>query len=152
MIKLVCVGKIKDKNLKSLVDDYLVKINHYHKTEIIEVNDVPIVDDEKTVLDKEANNVLKHIKDKDYVILLDLHGNQSDSVKFASHLDKLFISNSNITFVIGGSLGVGKALIERSNERLSLSQMTFLHQMTRLILLEQIYRCFKINNNETYHK
>ena len=152
MIKLVCVGKIKNKHLEALINDYIEKINHYHKIKVIEVKDEPIKDNNKSVLDKEADNVLKHIESNDYVILLDLHGKQIDSVKFASKLDKLFISKSTITFVIGGSLGLGDALVKRSNERLSLSEMTFLHQMTRLIILEQIYRCFKINNNETYHK
>lgn len=152
MIRLVCVGKIKNKNLQALIDDYKEKINHYHKFEIIEVKDEPIIDDEKSVLDKEASNVLKQIKDNEYVILLDLHGKQQDSIEFAKHIDKLFIQKSTITFVIGGSLGVGDALIKRSDERMSLSEMTFLHQMTRLIIVEQIYRCFKINNNETYHK
>ena len=152
MIKLVCVGKIKNKHLEALINDYIEKINHYHKIKVIEVKDEPIKDNNKSVINKEADNVLKHIESNDYVILLDLHGKQIDSVNFASKLDKLFISKSTITFVIGGSLGLGDALIKRSNERLSLSEMTFLHQMTRLIILEQIYRCFKINNNETYHK
>lgn len=152
MIKLICVGTIKNKHLQSLINDYLEKINHYHKIKVIEVKDEPIKGNDKSVLDKEADNVLKHINNNEYVILLDLHGKQIDSVKFASKLDKLFINNSTITFVIGGSLGLGEALIERGDERLSLSEMTFLHQMTRLIILEQIYRCFKINNNETYHK
>ena len=152
MIKLISVGTIKNKHLQSLINDYLEKINHYHKIKVVEVKDEPIKDNPKMVLDKEANNVLKHIDKKEYVILLDLHGKQIDSIKFASKLDKLFINNSTITFVIGGSLGLGEALIERSDERLSLSEMTFLHQMTRLIILEQIYRCFKINNNEVYHK
>lgn len=152
MIKLICVGKIKDKNLQAIIDDYKKKINRYHKFEIIEVKDEPIIDNKKTVLDKEACSVLKLIKNNEYVILLDLHGKQIDSVDFAIHLDNLFIQKSIITFVIGGSLGLGDELIKRSNERLSLSKMTFLHQMTRLIITEQIYRCFKIINNETYHK
>lgn len=153
MIKVICVGKIKNKNLEALINDYLEKIGHYHKIELIEVKDEPIKDNNtKAVIDKEASYALKHVKDNDYLILLDLQGKQTDSVSFASHLDKLFVQKSTITFVIGGSLGVGDALIKRSNERLSLSKMTFLHQMTRLILLEQIYRCFKINNNEIYHK
>lgn len=152
MIKVVCVGKIKDNHLKSLIEDYIKRINRYHKLEVIEVKDEPIKNNEKEVLDKEANNVLKVIKDNDYVILLDLHGKQTDSIKFSKHINELFNKNSTITFVIGGSLGLGDELIKRSNERLSLSEMTFLHQMTRLIILEQIYRCFKISNNETYHK
>lgn len=152
MIKLICIGKIKDSNLKSLIDDYTKKINRYHKIEVIEVKDEPIKDNEKNVLDLEANRALSKIDNDEYVILLDLHGKTLDSVEFANKLDKLFINYSKITFVIGGSLGLGEQLIKRANYRLKLSDMTFLHQMTRLILVEQIYRSFKILNNETYHK
>ena len=152
MIKIVCVGKIKDNHLKSLIDDYAKKINHYHKLEIIEVKDEPIKDNDKYVLETEANRVLDKIGNDEYVILLDLHGKEIDSVSFANKIDKLFISNSKICFVIGGSLGLGEQLIKRANYRLKISDMTFLHQMTRLIILEQIYRAFKILSNETYHK
>lgn len=152
MIKLICVGKVKDKNLKALIDDYTSKINHYHKLEVIEVKDEPIKDNEQVVLDIEASRVLEKISNDEYVILLDLHGKQLDSIEFANKIDKLFISNSKIVFVIGGSLGLGSALLDRANYRLKLSDMTFLHQMTRLIILEQIYRGFKILNHETYHK
>ena len=152
MIKIVCVGQVKDKNLSALIQDYVKRINKYHPLKVIEVKDEPIKDNDSIVLDREAERAIKQINNKEYVILLDLHGKQKDSLKFASDLSKLFIKTSDITFVIGGSLGVGDALIKRSNERLSLSDMTFLHQMTRLILLEQIYRSFKINNNEIYHK
>lgn len=152
MIKIIAVGKIKDKNLASLIDDYTKKINKYHKLEIIEVKDEPIDSNENHVLDVEGERVLKKIDDNDYVILLDLHGKSIDSVGFAKKIDKLFISYSKIVFVIGGSLGLSKALINRANERIKLSDLTFLHNMTRLILLEQIYRSFKILNNETYHK
>lgn len=152
MIKIIGIGKIKDKNLQALIDDYAKKINRYHKIEVIEVKDEPIKDDEKSVLDIEADRALSKIKDGEYVILLDLHGKATDSVSFAKHLDSLFIKNSHLTFVIGGSLGLGEKLINRADERLKLSEMTFLHGMTRLILLEQIYRGFKILNNETYHK
>lgn len=152
MIKLVCIGKIKDAHLKSLIEDYSKKINHYHKFETIEVKDEPIKDNEKAVLDIEASRALSKIDNDEYVILLDLHGKSIDSIEFAKKIDKLFISYSKICFVIGGSLGLGEALIKRANYRLKLSDMTFLHQMTRLILVEQIYRSFKILNNETYHK
>lgn len=152
MIKIIGIGKIKDKYLESLIEDYLKKINRYHKIELVEVKDEPIKDNEKEVLDKEAKNALAKIKDNEYVILLDLHGKACDSVSFAKHIDDLFNKYSHITFVIGGSLGLGEELIKRSNERLKLSDMTFLHGMTRLILTEQIYRSFKILNNETYHK
>lgn len=152
MIKLVCVGKIKDKNLLSLIDDYTKKINSYHKLEIVEVKDEPIRDNPAQVLNIEANRLLEKIGDDEYVILLDLHGKSIDSVSLANKIDKLFISHPKITFVIGGSLGLGESIRKRANEAIKLSDLTFLHQMTRLIILEQLYRCFKILNNENYHK
>lgn len=154
MIKVIAVGKIKNKQLGELIDDYQKKINLYHKIEVIEVKDETIVsnDSSSSILDKEALRVLKYIKDDDYVVLLDLHGQMIDSIEFAQKLEKMFITYSKVIFVIGGSLGLGDKLYTRANYRLKLSPMTFLHSMTRLILLEQIYRAFKINNNETYHK
>lgn len=152
MIKIVCVGKIKDINLEKLIDSYKEKISHYHKIQIIEVKDEPINNNEKAVLEIEGNRVLDKIDNYDYVILLDLHGKSIDSMSFASKIDKLFISHSKLCFVIGGSLGLSEALRKRANEAIKLSDLTFLHQMTRLILLEQIYRSFKILNNEQYHK
>lgn len=152
MIKLVCVGKVKDKHLLALIEDYTKRINKYHKLEVIEVKDEPITDNEKEVLDIEGQKVLSKINKDEYVILLDLHGKSIDSISFANKIDKLFISNSKLTFVIGGSLGLSEDLRNRANEAIKLSDMTFLHQMTRLILLEQIYRSFKILNHETYHK
>lgn len=152
MIKILCVGKIKDKNLSAMIDSYLDKIKHYHNINIIEVKDEPITTNEKDVLEKEADRLLDKISNDEYVILLDLHGKAIDSISLANKLDKLFISNSKITFVIGGSLGLSDRLRNRANEAIKLSDLTFLHQMTRLILIEQIYRSFKILNNETYHK
>ncbi len=152
MLKLICVGKVKDASLKALIDDYQKRIQKYHKLEVIEVKDEPIRDNKKEVLDIEASRIMSKIEKDDYVILLDLHGESLDSVFFAKKIDKLFVSYSKITFVIGGSLGLGEEVKKRANYRLKLSDMTFLHQMTRLIILEQIYRCFKILNHETYHK
>ena len=152
MIRLICVGKVKDEHLSALIGDYQRKISRYHKLEIIEVKDEAIRDNEKQVLDIEAERLLKQIDRNDYVILLDLHGKSTDSVSLAHKIDSLFIQYPRICFVIGGSLGLGEKIIERADERLKLSDLTFLHQMTRLILLEQIYRSFKILNNETYHK
>ena len=152
MIKIVCVGKVKDKNLLSLINDYTKKINSYHKLEIVEVKDEPIRDNPLQVLNTEGNRLLEKIQDDEYVILLDLHGKAIDSVSLANKIDKLFISHPKITFVIGGSLGLSENIRKRANEAIKLSDLTFLHQMTRLILLEQLYRCFKILNNENYHK
>lgn len=152
MIRIIGVGKIKDSNLSALIEDYKKKINRYHKIEIIEVKDEAIRDNDAEVLKTEGERVLKLIDSRDYVIALDLHGKQMDSIKFARHIDELFIANSRIVFVIGGSLGLSDKLVSRADERLKLSEMTFLHSMTRLILIEQIYRAFKILGNETYHK
>ncbi|MBQ6335523.1 MAG: 23S rRNA (pseudouridine(1915)-N(3))-methyltransferase RlmH [Erysipelotrichaceae bacterium] len=152
MIKLVCVGKVKDKHLAALIEDYRERINHYHRLEIIEVKDEPLTGDEKSILNKEAQHVLDKIKDDEYVILLDLHGKSIDSISLADKLDKRLASHAKVTFVIGGSLGLGEKLRERADEKIKLSDLTFLHQMTRLIILEQIYRAFKILNHETYHK
>ena len=152
MIKILCVGKIKDKNLQNLIDDYTKKINNYHKLEIVEVKDEAINSETNKILKIEGDRLLEKIKDDEYVILLDLHGKSIDSISLAKKIDKLFINNSKITFVIGGSLGLDDCLRNRANEAIKLSDLTFLHQMTRLLVLEQIYRSFKILNNESYHK
>ena len=152
MIKVIGIGKVKDKHLSALIEDYTKRIGRYHKIEVIEVKDEPIYDDETAVLNREAQRALAKIDPSDYVILLDLHGKSIDSVSLANKIDTLFNNHSKIAFVIGGSLGLGKELLDRADERIKLSDLTFLHQMTRLILLEQIYRSFKILNHETYHK
>lgn len=152
MIKILCVGKVKDEHLLALINDYKKRINKYHKLEIVEVKDEPIKDDEREVLDIEADRLLAKVDKDEYVILVDLHGECVDSITLANKIDKLFISNSKLTFVIGGSLGFGEKIRQRANYKIKLSDLTFLHQMTRLILLEQIYRSFKILHHETYHK
>ena len=144
MIKIVCVGKIKEKYLRDAISDYEKRISKYHKINIIEVED--------SNMKEESIRILKNIKKDDFVITLEINGNVISSVEFANKIDKLFITNSNITFVIGGSDGIDDIVKERSNYSLSFSTLTFPHQLFRVILLEQIYRCFKILNNETYHK
>ena len=144
MIKIVCVGKIKEKYLRDAIDDYMLRLSKYHKITIVELED----SNEK----EEAIKILKNINSKDYVISLDIEGNQISSTEFANKMDNLFISYPNITFVIGGSYGLDKSVKERANYSLSFSKLTFPHQLFRVILLEQLYRNFKILNNETYHK
>ena len=144
MIKIICVGKIKESYLRDAISDYQKRINKYHKFEIIEVNDSNMKD--------EAIKILHYVKDNDYVVTLEIDGDMLSSTEFANKIDKLFITNSNITFIIGGSDGLDDEVKNRSNYRLSFSSFTFTHQLFRVILLEQIYRCFKILNNETYHK
>ena len=144
MIKIICVGKIKESYIKEGILDYQKRISKYHKIEIIEVMDSNI--------EEERNRILKYIDNKDYLITLDIEGNNLSSLELADKIDKTFITNPNITFIIGGSNGIHNDIKDLSNYSLSFSKLTFPHQLFRLILLEQIYRCFKILNNETYHK
>ena len=145
MIKVICFGKIKEAYLKDLINDYENRISKYHKFEIIELKDN---DDIK----KETSELLKYYNSKDYNIALCIDGKSYDSVSFAHHLDNLFNYNSTLTFIIGGSYGLSDDVKKLSNYKLSFSKMTFPHQLFRVMLLEQIYRSFKILNNETYHK
>ena len=156
-VRIVCVGKIKDSFNKQGIDEYKKRLSRYIKLDIIEVDDAKIKDnaspkEEELVKKEEGIRILKQVKDNEYMILLDLHGKEIDSVEFSKIIDTTSIRFSTITFVIGGSLGLSDAVIQRANYRLCLSKMTFTHQMTRVILLEQIYRSFKILNNEVYHK
>lgn len=157
-IKLVTVGKLKEKYLVDGIKEYVKRLNAYCKVEMIEVPDKPIPDKasehtEDIIKDKEANKIVSKIKDDEYVIVLDLHGKEIDSVAFSKQIEECMIrGKSTITFVIGGSLGLGQAIIERANYRLCFSKMTFPHQLMKLVLVEQIYRAFKIMKNETYHK
>ena len=144
MIKILCVGKIKEKYMRDAIQDYMMRISKYHKVEILEVEDSDIV--------QEKNKILKYIDSRDYIITLDIEGNELTSVEFANKIDKTFITNSNICFIIGGSNGLDSGIKSLANYSLSFSRLTFPPQLFRVILLEQIYRSFKILNNETYHK
>lgn len=144
MIKIICVGKVKEKYLRDMIDDYTKRISKYHKIEIIELTDSNI--------NKEKEELLRVINTKDYNIVMDIDGNNLSSREFAEKIDKTFLINSNITFIIGGSDGISPEIKELANYRLSFSKLTFPHQLFRGILLEQIYRAFKILNNESYHK
>ena len=150
MIKIICSGKIKENYLKDAIVEYSKRISKYDKLEIIELPDYDY--DLKKTLQKEKENILKNINLKDYNILLDLNGKSYTSLELAYKLDKVRITNSNITFIIGGSYGVDDGIKKIVNERISFSKLTFPHQLFRVILLEQIYRCFKIINHEEYHK
>ena len=144
MIQIICVGKLKENYLKEATFDYIKRIGKYHKINIIEINE------EKTI-DIEGEKILQKVKD-DYVIALDLNGDKLSSVEFSNLLDKTFITNSKISFIIGSSLGLSTKVKQRSNKTISFSDLTFPHGLFRVILLEQIYRAFKIINNEKYHK
>ncbi len=145
MIKILCVGKIKESYLDDLIKDYKKRIGKYIKIEIIELKD-------DINYDKEINNLIKNIKKSDYNIGLDLSGKMITSVEFAEKIDKVLPQNSNITFIIGGSLGLNDEVRSLCDELISFSKMTFPHGLFRGILLEQIYRACKINNHEMYHK
>lgn len=145
MIKIVCLGKIKEKYLNDLINDYQKRINKYHKIEIIELKDI-------NDIDKEADNILKYINPKDYNVVLDIKGKQIESKELASLIDNIFLQHSTINFIIGSSDGISDKIKEKANYLLSFSKMTFPHGLFRGILLEQIYRSFKILNNERYHK
>ena len=150
MIKIVCIGKIKEQYLKDAINEYLKRISKYTKLEIIELPDYNY--DIKKTIEIECDNILKNIKETDYNILLDIEGNSYNSIEFAKNLDKIRNNNSNINFIIGGSNGVNDNIRNIVDERISFSKLTFPHQLFRVILLEQIYRSFKILNNEEYHK
>ena len=145
MIKILCVGKIKESYLDELINDYKKRIGKYIKIEIIELKD-------DINYDKEISNLIKNIKTNDYNIGLDLKGKMYSRVEFADKIDKILPQNSNITFIIGGSLGLNDEVRSLCDELISFSKMTFPHGLFRGILLEQIYRACKINNHEMYHK
>ena len=151
MIKIICVGKLKEQYLKDAIDEYKKRLSKYTELEIIEVSDEGLLDNIKT-LKKEGESILKYINPKDYIITLEIDGHNLSSIEFADKLNNIYLTNSNITFIIGGSLGIDDEIKKLSNYKLSFGKMTFPHQLFRVLLLEQIYRCFKINNNESYHK
>lgn len=151
MIKIICLGKVKEKYLQDGIDEYIKRISKYTQVKIVELEDEGIKDD-KVALKKEKEKILKYLNTKDYIIVLDISGKEMTSLEFADKIDKTLIINSDITFIIGGSYGLDEEIKSLSNYRLSFSKMTFPHQLFRLILLEQIYRAYKINHNEEYHK
>lgn len=151
MIKIICLGKIKENYLNEGIKDYLKRISKYHQIEIVELEDVGL-DDKKVILRKEEEKILKVLNPKDYIITLEIEGQEITSPDFSKKINDIFNQTSNITFIIGGSYGLSDEIKKLSNYKLSFSKMTFPHQLFRLILLEQIYRAFKISNNEEYHK
>ena len=150
MIKVICVGKIKEKYFTDAISEYQKRLSKYTKLEIIELPDFDA--DINTTLKKESELILKHVKDKSYVITLEIEGNELSSIELSKKIDNILNTNSDITFIIGGSYGLSDEVKRISNYKLSFSKMTFPHQLFRVILLEQIYRSYKILNNETYHK
>lgn len=157
-ITIITVGKIKEKYLKDAVTEYSKRLSRYCKLEIIEVADDKIPEQaseavEDSIRRKEGERLLKHIRDDMYVITLEINGKMLTSEEFADKIETLGVrGKSSIAFVIGGSIGLGRAVLKRSEFALSFSKMTFPHQMMRVVLLEQIYRGYRIMNGEPYHK
>ncbi len=156
MIKIVCVGKLKEKAIISLVNDYLKRILPYSKISIDELKDYPNYDDDasnKLSIEKESKSILDKITNDDFVILLDLRGKYYTSVEISQIIDQASVYGSkNIVFVIGGSLGVDETVVQRANSVWKLSNNTFPHGLVRVLVLEQIYRSYRILNNQAYHK
>lgn len=157
-IRIISVGKLKEKYLVDGIAEYVKRLGAYADVELVEVADEripenPSLAEEMIVKAKEGRRILDKVKQDDYMILLDVSGTEMDSIQFAEKIEHCMINGkSTIDFVIGGSLGHGEDVLTRANIRLSFSPMTFPHQLMRLILVEQIYRAFKIIKNETYHK
>lgn len=157
MITLLCVGKNKEKALCQLENEYVKRIQPFSKLQVMEVKDESNVHMERDkeaelIREKEGKRVLEKIRPQDFVILLDLHGKMPDSISFSNQLESWFMKSSDLVFVIAGSLGPSNDLVKRANVRWKLSDLTFTHLMTRILVLEQIYRAFMIQNGRSYHK
>lgn len=158
LIKIICVGKIKEKFYRDAVLEYVKRLSRYSKIEIVECADEKTPDNVSAELcdqikSREGERILGRIKDNDHVIALAIDGKMYSSETLSEHLDKLMLNGkSTLVFVIGGSLGLSGAVLARANEKLSFSAMTFPHQLMRVILLEQVYRSFRIMKGEPYHK
>lgn len=157
-ITLITVGKIKEKYLKDAIAEYSKRLSRYCKLEIVEVADEKTPDNasdtvEDAIRGKEGERILKYVKEDAYVITLEIAGKMLTSEEMAEKIEKLGVQGtSHIIFIIGGSIGLGKEILKRSDYALSFSKMTFPHQLMRVILLEQIYRSYRIINHEPYHK
>jgi 23S rRNA (pseudouridine1915-N3)-methyltransferase len=157
-ITIVTIGKLKEKYLKQGIDEYLKRLSIYAKVEVIELPDEKAPEnlsetEMEQVKEKEGERILGKISDDAHVIALAIEGKMKSSEQLAKDLDQLATyGKSKVAFVIGGSLGLSKAVMKRANDTLSFSKMTFPHQLMRLILLEQVYRAFRINRGEPYHK
>lgn len=156
-INLICVGKLKEKYLKDAIEEYSKRLGKYCKLSIIELSDesLPNKINESTIEEiksKECKKILDNIKSTSYVIALDLKGKQHSSEEFSKKIEDISLRGfSDVTFIIGGTLGLTEEVLNRANELICFSKMTFPHQLIRVFLLEQIFRGFKISNNETYH-
>ena len=150
-MKIITVGQIKENYLKEAIEEYKKRLSKYTNLEIIELKDEGLVEEEKAKK-LEAEKIEKCLSEKDYIITLEIEGKEYTSLEFAEKLRTIQMENANIVFIIGGSYGLADSIKNKAKMHLSFSKMTFPHQLFRVILLEQIYRAFKINHNESYHK
>ena len=156
-INVICIGKIKEKFFRDAIDEYSKRLSKYCKLNILELPDEKIPDKtnlkiENEIKTKECNNIINHIKKDSYVVCLDLKGTELSSEEFSKNIENISMQSSQITFIIGGSLGLTEKLLGLSNQKICFSKMTFPRQLIRVFLLEQIFRAFKIANGETYHR
>jgi len=157
-ISIICVGKLKEKYLKEAVAEYSKRLSRYCRLEIIELPDEKAPEnasdkEELQIKEKEGTSILKHVKDNMHVVVLDLKGKMLSSEEFSKYIDDCGVKGeSNIAFIIGGSLGLSQEVMKRADFSISFSKMTFPHQLMRVILLEQIYRGYRIMSGEPYHK
>lgn len=156
-INIICIGKIKEKFFKEAINEYSKRLSKYCKLNILELPDEKIPNKincniENEIKAKECNNIINHIKKDSYIICLDLNGKELTSEELSKNIEKISIQYSQITFIIGGSLGINEKILNISNQNICFSKMTFPHQLIRIFLLEQLFRAFKISNNEPYHK
>ena len=155
-INIICVGKIKEQYLKEAINEYKKRLQKYCNLSIIELQDEKLPSKIhqsllEEVKEKECRKIIDNLKKDAYIIALDLTGKEYTSEEFSKKIEKLTITNSSITFIIGGTLGLTEEIKNIANEKISFSKMTFPHQLMRVFLIEQIYRGFKISKNETYH-
>ena len=157
-ITILCVGQIKEKYFRDAIAEYQKRLSRYCKLQMIEVADEKTKEnaseaENDLIRKKEGERLLKHIKDSDYCITLEIDGKMLTSEGLSKEIDRLGLAGkSSLVFVIGGSIGLDKKILQNSNELLSFSKMTFPHQLMRVVLLEQIYRAYRIMNGEPYHK
>lgn len=156
-INIVCIGKIKEKFFKEAINEYSKRLSKYCKLNILELSDEKIPEKtnlsiENDIKSKECNNIINHIKKDSYIICLDLKGKELTSEELSRNIENISMQSSQITFIIGGSLGLNENLLNLANQNICFSKMTFPHQLIRIFLLEQLFRAFKISNGETYHK
>ena len=156
-INIVCVGKIKEQYLKDAINEYSKRLSKFCNLSIIELQDekLPAKINESIIQEikqKEGRKIIEHIKKESYIICLDLNGKEYTSTMFSNKIQQIALNNSsNITFIIGGTLGISSEVLQYAKEKICFSKMTFPHQLIRIFLLEQLFRGFKIANNETYH-